>query len=140
MRLMGFTFPASNRYYAIDLTRIYRIEAGVPIHPMPWAVPELLGICRIREWIVPVIHLRQLLHDTGVSRAEVVIVYVEGDRMVAFPVAGVTGSFGRNEIRKVVRQTQSPERPFLLHTTLGVFHFVDMKYILVQRLQPLWQT
>jgi len=139
MRLMGFQYRHSPRRYAIDLQRVHRILDRPAVYRVPWSRPALRGICRLDRWVVPVIDLREALGDVRGEVTGTFITYLEGEVLVAFPVGEIFPSFGRDDIQKVVRQTEDPLCPYELHTKYGLFHFIDMKTLLARHFGDLWK-
>ena len=139
MRFLGFQFRNSHVFYCVDMTLLARVENRVPYFVIPWSRREILGICRIQDWILPVLDMRAFLEDERGGVGQSLLVAESPEGWLAFAVGRLLGIFGRERVHKVIRR-KSAVLPYVLHTRQGIFHVVNLRTVLHRQLQTLWTS
>lgn len=139
MRFLGFQFRNSHAFYCVDMSLLARVEDRVPFFAVPWSRKEILGLCRIRDWVLPVLDLRGFLEDErgGIGQSLLVVETPEG--WLAYAVGALLHSIRKEEVSRVVRR-DSAMVPYLLYTPYGLFHAVNLRIIVREHLKSLWTS
>jgi purine-binding chemotaxis protein CheW len=94
--LVGFL--VGNVQYAIDIWRVREIVQPLPLTPLPFTHPSIVGVADHRGEVVPVVDLRrQFGEQTETSRKTKWILLNASDRVVGIVVDVVIGPFGAAE-------------------------------------------
>ena len=136
-RYLGFQFRGSGVRYCVDVTRLFRVEQRAPIYILPWSRREILGLCRLQSWWIPVLDLRMFIPDEAGAVGRAVMIAQGEEDFVGFAVDRFIDTFTKRAIRSVQRQDH-PYLPFRFRVGKTEYALVDMNAIVKEALKRLW--
>jgi purine-binding chemotaxis protein CheW len=92
-------FSLDERYYALNLSVVERIERMVEVTPLPQAPEIVVGVVNVRGRIIPVLNIRKRfrLPERPAALADHLVIARTARRTMAFTVDAVCGVVERPE-------------------------------------------